>query len=184
MDSGHEAPVSRRVLVATTLGTIEGDVAVGPQLRTLDYLNRGTTRFVPLRAARSLSSHASLQGSSVHVNIDAILWVAEVEAMRRSGRFAANPQLTRSAVRFCFPDCEILGFLHTPPQGDPLARLNQDRASFLGVTSASIIGADTERAAAFIAVNSRKLFTAEIIGDDDMDDTAEEDLPAFEEAEP
>ena len=29
-------------------------------------------------------------------------------------------------------------------KGDPLARLNQDRASFLAVTSASIIGADTD----------------------------------------
>jgi hypothetical protein len=180
MDVGQETPVGRRVLVATMLGMIEGDLAVGTQLRTLDYLNRATTRFVPLHTARSLSSRASLQGSSVLVNIDAILWVAEVATKPRPGRVAANPQLNRSAVRFCFPECEILGFLHTPPQGDPLARLNQDRASFLAVTSASIIGSDTERASAFIAVNSRQVFTVEMIGDDD---SAEEDLPAFEEAE-
>ena len=167
MEPRHDASGSRRILVATIRGMIEGDLAVGPRLRTLDYLNRSTTRFVPLREARMLSPRASHEGLSVHVNIDSILWVAEVEAMGRAGRGAANSQANRSAVRFCFPDCEILGFLHTPSQGDPLARLNQDRSSFLAVTSASIIGSDTERIAAFLAVNSRQIFTVEMITDDD-----------------
>jgi hypothetical protein len=179
MESPHDASTRRRVLVATMRGMIEGDLPVGPQLRTLDYLNRSTTRFVPLCTARPLSSRASLEGKIVHVNIESILWVAEIETMPRAARAAVKPQLNRAAVRICFPDCEILGFLHVPPHGDPFARLNQDRSSFLAVTSASIIGSDTERAAPFVAVNSRQAFTLEMIADDDA---VEESSSVFEEA--
>jgi hypothetical protein len=119
-------------------------------------------------------------GQAVHVNIESVLWVAELETMPRPARAAMSPQPNRRAVRFCFPDCEILGFLHAPLQGDPFARLNQDRSSFLAVTSASIIGSDTERAAPFVAVNSRQAFTLEIITDDDA---VEDGSTLFEEAE-
>lgn len=178
METDKDFLHGRRVLVGTVHGVIEGDLALGPQLRTLDYLNRTTTRFVSLRAARPVSPGTSLQGEAVHVNIESIFWVAEVEAMRRAGGVAVKPQLNRSAVRLCFPDWEILGFLHTPMQGDPFARLNQERCPFIAVTSASIIGSDTERAAAFLAVNSRQVFTVELLADEE---TVEEEAQAFEE---
>ena len=180
METRHENPGSRRVLLGTTHGMIEGELAIGPELRTLDYLNRGSTRFLSLKAARMLSARPSLQGDGVHVNIDTILWVAEVDAMRRAWRPTPKAPLNRSGVRFCFTDCEILGFLHTPVQGDPFARLNQERSPFLAVTSASIVGSDTEMAAAFLAVNSQQVFTVEMIADDDA---AAAGVPAFEEAE-
>jgi hypothetical protein len=46
------------------------------------------------------------------------------------------------------------------------------------VTSASIVGADTERTAPFVAIISRQAFTAEAIGEDAVEDG----VPAFEEA--
>jgi hypothetical protein len=162
-------------------GMFEGDLPAGAQVRTLDHLNRGTTRFLTLHDARPLSAQASLQSSSVSVNIDAIFWVAEIDANPRTVRGGAKPALNRVAVRFCFPQYEILGFLHTPPQGDPLARLNQDRGSFVAVTSASILGSDTERAASFVAVNARQVFTAETLS---YDDAIEDDSSLLEEAEP
>jgi hypothetical protein len=91
-----------------------------------------------------------------------------------------RPKLNRSAVRISFLDCEILGFLHTPVQGDPFARLNQDRSPFLAVTSASITGADTEMAAPFLAVNGQRAFTVELISDPDA---SENGMAQFEEAE-
>ena len=179
MRSPHDESGSRRVLVGTTNGMFEGNLSLGARLRTLDYLNRSSTRFVVLSAARSLSSRLELQGDPVHVNLKSILWVAEVEAMQRAKGAIVRPQQNRSAARFRFPDCEIVGFLHTPLQGDPLARLFQDRSPFLAVTSASIIGSDAEMAAAFLAVNCDGVFTIELMGDDDV---IEDDASIFEEA--
>jgi hypothetical protein len=180
MESRYEASHGRRVLIGTTHGMIEGELALSPQVRTLDFFNRGTTRFVTLNAARSLSSGPSLQSDVVNLNLTAILWVAEVESGRPRGRAGGNPQLNRSAVRFCFHDCEILGFLHTPVQGDPFARLNQDRSPFVAVTSASIIGGATEMAAPFLAVNGQRAFTVELIPDAEA---VESGMSELEEAE-
>lgn len=180
MESHHEPSGHRRVLAATMQGMIEGDLPVGPQLRTLDYLNRATSRFIPLYGTGPPSTRASFAGKAVHINIESVLWVAEIEAMPRVARTGTGLKLTRTAVRFRFPNWEILGFLHTPPQGDPLARLNLDRSPFLAVTSASIVGSDTERAAPFVVVNSRHVYTIEMIADDD---TVEDDSLMFEWAE-
>jgi hypothetical protein len=84
--------------------------------------------------------------------------------------------MNRSAVRLCFEDSEVSGFLHTPVQGDALVRLTQDSATFIALTSASMISADTEFAAAFLAVNRRRVFAAETIGDEDDDAWAENAL--------
>ena len=180
MESLQELSHARRVLIGTTHGTIEGDLTLSPQLRTLDFLNRATTRYASLSSARWLSSQRSFQSDVVHVNLSTILWVSELVPIRPSGAPAKRPQLNRSAVRFCFLDCEILGFLHTPVQGDPFARLNQDRSPFLAVTSASIIGTDTEMAAPFLAVNGQRAFTVELISDPGA---AEKDMSELEEAE-
>jgi hypothetical protein len=179
MDTERSESETRRLLLGTAHGTIEGAIAVGQQVRTLDYLNRGSLKFVPLRAAKATPPFPALQGGAVSVNIATILWVTEVQAMRPGGLSKVKPQLNRCAVRFCFPDCEALGFLHTPPQGDPFARLNQDRGAFLALTSVSLVGAEAEMTVEFLAVNSLHVLTAEIIA---QDDTVLEGTSVFEEA--
>jgi len=179
VDTGRSASEARRLLIGTLHGTLEGNLAVDQQVRTLDYLNRGSTRFMPLRAAKSISPFPPLQVDAVRVNMATILWVTELQEMRPSGLSKVRPQLNRCAVRFCLPDCEAVGFLHTPPQGDPFARLNQDRGAFLALTSVSLIGADTEMTVEFLAVNSHHVISAELIA---HDDTAVEGESMFEEA--
>ena len=179
MEPTQTEVASRRLLIGTTHGVIEGDLALAPQVRTLDFLNRGSTRFVSLHAAKARNARFPLLRDSVHINIATILWVTELASARRSGGTGAKPKLTRSALRFSFADGEILGFLHTPAQGDPFARLNQERGLFIAVTSASITGQDTEMAAPFLAVTSAHVVTIEAM-------TPDEDIqgePAvFEEA--
>ena len=62
-------------------------------------------------------------------------------------------------------------------------RLTQDSATFIALTSASMISADTEFAAAFIAVNRRHVFAAETIGEEG-DAWAENALTEEEEGRP
>ena len=179
MDKGHSDSEARRLLVGTLHGAVEGNLAVGQLVRTLDYLNRGSMRFMPLRVAKSISPFPPLQGDAVSVNMATILWVAELTAMRPGGISKVKPQLNRCAVRFCLPECEAVGFLHTPPQGDPFARLNQDRGAFLALTSVSLIGTNTEMTVEFLAVNSHHVLSAELIAQDDV---VVEGASLFEEA--
>lgn len=178
MEKGHSASEARRLLIGTLHGAVEGILSVGQQVRTLDYLNRGTTRFIPLHGAKSIRPFLTLQGNAVSVNIAMVLWVTELKVTRPGGLSKVKPQLNRCAVRFCLPTCEASGFLHTPLQGDPFARLNQDRGAFLALTSASLIGADTEMTFEFLAVNSQHVVSAEIIA---QDDTTLEGASMFEE---
>jgi hypothetical protein len=169
MDTGRNDPETRRILIGTLQGTVEGTIGVGQQVRTLDYLNRSSMRFLPLRAARSAPPFPALQGDAVSVNVATILWVTEIQAMRPGGLAKAKPHLNRCAVRLCLPSCEALGFMHTPAQGDPFARLNQDRGAFLALTSVSLVGAEDEMTVEFLAVNSQHVLTAEIIGHDEAE---------------
>jgi hypothetical protein len=179
VDTGRSASEARRLLIGTLHGSVEGNLAVDQQVRTLDYLNRGAMRFMPLRGAKSINPFPPLQGDAVRLNMSTILWVTELQATRPSGSSKAKPQLNRCAVRFCLPECEALGFLHTPPQGDPFARLNQDRGAFLALTSVSLISADTEITVEFLAINSHHVISAELIA---QDDAAFEGESMFEEA--
>ena len=181
METGRIESETRRLLLGTVHGLIEGSIAVGPQVRTLDYLNRAATRFLMLRGVKSLSANPLFQSESVCVSMATILWVSEVEAMRRSGLLPARPGFNRCAVRMCFADFEALGYLHAPAQGDPFARLNQDRGAFIALTSASVIGPETEISAAFLALNSLNVFTAELVA---QDDAALEGTSLFEQIEP
>lgn len=158
---------SRRIVIGTMNGTLEGDLQISPQLRTLDYFNRNATKFVTIHKVQATGSRSRFGRAPVRLNASNILWVAEVQSMRAPTRPLARETMNRSAVRLCFEDSEASGFLHTPAQGDPLVRLSQDGAIFIALTSASVISADTEFAAAFLAVNRQRVFAAETIGVED-----------------
>ena len=179
MDMQTPGAETRKVLVGTLYGTLEGNLRVSQRLRTLDFLNRSATRFLTVQDAKVVGSRWAFEGDVISVNATSVLWVAEVEAMRPGGRRPGAPQLNRSAIRLCFPDCEVLGFLHTPAAGDPVARLNQEQNPFIALTSASMIGSDNEFAAAFLAVNRLHVFAAEVLADDEP---LAEDAESFDEA--
>lgn len=169
MDKASRDHETRRVVAGTLHGTVEGNLRVSTRLRTLDFLNRSLSKFVTIQDAEVTGGEWKPDGSSWSVSVATIQWVAEVEAMRpRAGRRHA-PLQNRTAVRLCMPSCEIRGFLHTPALGDPIGRLNQDQSAFFAVTSASLMGADTEFAAAFLAVNRSHVVAAEALLDADGD---------------
>lgn len=181
-DTGHAGPESRRIHMGTLHGTIEGDLRVSQRLRTLDLLNRNGARFIRLHDPRVTSASWHLGASAACVNPSFVFWVAEVTALRPAGTHRAAPLQRRSGVRLCLPDCEILGFLHTPELGDPILRLNQETTPFFALTSASMIGPDLELAAAFLAVNRANVFAAEAFADPAEDLGEVDDLLAAESA--
>ena len=161
MDNARIDRETRRVRMGTLHGTIEGSLRVSSNLRTLDFLNRSTAKFISIQDPRVTSARWQPAASTSFVNVSFVLWVAEIIALQRTGRRRATPLQNRSGIRLCMPECEVLGFVHTPAQGDPILRLNQDTAPFFALTSASLLGPDIEFAAAFLAVNRAHVFAAE-----------------------
>lgn len=169
MGQGGQDYQTRRVVTGTLHGTVEGNLRVCSGLRTLDFLNRSITKFVTIEDAQVTDGIWQPEGSSWSVSVSTILWVAEVEAMRPRAGSRRAPLQNRTAVRLCMPGCEARGFLHTPALGDPIARLNQDQSAFFALTSTSLMGAHTEFAAAFLAVNRSHIIAAETLLEPDAD---------------
>ena len=168
---GSEA--TRRVVVGTVNGLVEGNLRSG-SLRTLDFLNRGMGKLVTLLDPKVTGARWQPESASVGLCVTGILWAAEIEAMRPGANRRWVPPQNRCGIRISLPGYELRGFLHTPAQGDPIMRLNQDQACFFALTSASVIGEDSEFAAAFVAVNKNQVFAIEpldeALDNDDADD--------------
>jgi hypothetical protein len=173
--------VTRRVLVGTVHGVLEGSLRSGA-LRTLDFLNRGSGRLLTLLDPKATNARWQPEGASVGLSAAGILWVVEIDAMRQGANRRWFPPRNRCGIRICLPSYELRGFLHTPIQGDPVNRLNQDQAEFFALTSASVVGDDTEFAAAFVAVNRSQIFSVETLADP-LDDAVSEDALAAAEDE-
>jgi len=178
MEPKGSKQTSRKVVIGTVHGTIEGDLQISPTLRTLDFLNRNATSFVSIHKARSAGSRWHFGSDQVILNASTITWVAEVEAQAAG---SARP-LNRSAVRLRFEEFEVTGFIHIPLEGNLLERLKGENKTFIALTSASMIGPQAELATAFLAVNRLHAFTAEIIGEDDS--SSEMELMAEEVGQP
>jgi len=171
-DTGRDQE-TRRVVIGSLHGTIEGNLRVSTRLRTLDFLNRSIAKFVTVQDARVTGSQWQPEGNLSSICVSTILWVAELQALRPSAGRRKAPLQNRTALRLCLAGgSEVRGFLHTPTMGDPIARLNQDHSAFFAVTSASLMSPDNEFAAAFLAVNRAHVFAAEGLLDED-DDTGD-----------
>lgn len=152
----------RRVHVQTVHGAIEGYVETGERIRTLDDLNMFSRKFLRIEEAVVSSPVWSFERGTVGVNTSAILFVIERSGFRRkTGKRVEAARFNRAAVHLCVGEYEIQGFLHVPGRGDVLTRLNRDKYPFIALTSASVVGPDSELAAPFLAVNRTHIMAAQ-----------------------
>jgi len=163
----------RQVHVQTIYGAIEGYVETGERSRTLDGLNLSSGKFLRIEDAVVSSPVWSFDRGTIGVNASAILFVIERTRYRRKGDERVEAaRFNRAAVRLCVGKYEIQGFIHVPGRGDILTRLNRDKYSFIALTSASVVGPDSELAAPFMAVNRTHITAAQELLDE------ESELPA------
>jgi hypothetical protein len=143
-------------------GAIRGVVRVSPLMRTLDDLNIASKRFLTLHAPHGLTGEWRLGVGEIAINKSTIVMVRELtEAEARSGaRFGT---FWRAPVLLHLPGFEIRGFIHVPPGGDPIRRVEQDKHTFVPLTSTLVSGADGEATAAFVAVNRTLIRMAQVL---------------------
>jgi hypothetical protein len=171
MDNELDGRERRQVFVQTIHGSIEGYVETGARIRTLDDLNMFSRKFLRIDDAVVSSPVWSFDSGTVGVNSSAILFVIErTRFKRKSGKRVEAARFNRAAVRLCVGEYEIQGFLHVPGRGDVLTRLNRDKYPFIALTSASVIGPDSEFAAPFLAVNLMHVMAAQEIIEESLEE--------------
>jgi len=169
-----ESRQERALRVYTTRGCLEGRISTSPMVRTLDDLNVVARNLVTLHGARALTGDWSLESGSVALAKSAILYVFELdEPAPQSSVIKPAARFFRSPVRLWLSEFSIRGFVHVPSGGSAMARLNQQAHSFIAVTSASVIGPETELAVPFLAVNREHIIAAEEIRDEETGEEEE-----------
>ena len=162
MPEHDENRQERRLRVQTTRGCLEGLIRTSPIVRTLDDLNVVARNFVTLHGARALSGDWSLESGSVALAKSAILHAFELDAPAPQSRTVKDvARFFRSSIRLWLPEFSVRGFVHVPAGGSAMARFNQQSHAFIAVTSASVVGPETELALPFLAVNREHIIAAE-----------------------
>jgi hypothetical protein len=170
----EESRQERPVEVFTTHGIVRGFLPTTPSRRTLDELNMASRTF--LRLARPESSRAAwlVPGSDLSLHKRSVLFLRELGAapLQPQGQFA---RFTRAPVVLQLGRSVVHGFMHVPPGGHPMKRLDQDSHDFVAVTSAVIAGPDSELTVPFLAVNRRHVECAQEVQhvEDDAETGAE-----------
>jgi len=173
MDNESDGRERRQVHVQTIHGAIEGYVETGARIRTLDDLNMFSRKFLRIEDAVVSSNVWSFDSGTIGVNSSAILFVIErTRFKRKPGKRVEAARFNRAAVRLCVGEYEIQGFLHVPGRGDVLTRLNRDKYPFIALTSASVVGPDSEFAAPFLAVNLEHVMAAQEILEESQEQPA------------
>ena len=150
----------RGVRIHTTAGRIEGNLKIAASLRTLDDLNLVAKRLVTLHSAHAEDANWPFDSGALSVNKDSILFMMElgspaVQAGVQFGRF------TRSPVRLRVGTYDVQGFVHVPPGGVAMKRLDQDNHPFVSLTSVLVSGPEGEFTAPFLAVNRSHIIAAQ-----------------------
>lgn len=161
--------VERQVSIETEHGTVEGSLFISPMLRTLDDLNMDR-KFLTLQAKHCQVSGWSFRRGEMLLNKNTILTMRELGPPpdMSAGR-PAGARFTRASVRLQVGPYQIEGFMHVPPGGSVMARLNQSGAGFLSVTSASVVGPASQFAAPFLAVSRLHILAAQASVEGDAD---------------
>jgi len=188
MDSMAGERQERLVQVHTIRGCVEGRLPTNKWVRTLDDLNVVTRNFVTLRGAKPTSGQWALENGPLSVAKTAILFVIEVDELApRPGKRPEALRFARAPVRLWIGDFSIRGFVHVPAGGSPKVRLDQHSHAFIALTSASVLGPQTEIAAPFLAVNRELILAAEEIVHEDQEESEPErdasEEPTFEVVE-
>lgn len=173
MENEIDGREKRQVLIQTVHGVIEGSVLTGAQIRTLDDLNMFSRKFLRVEEAVVTSPAWSFSPGTIGINTSSILFVIERSKFKRkSGKRVEAARFNRAAVMLRVGDFDIQGFVHVPGRGDILTRLNRDKYPFIALTSASVIGPDSEIAAPFLAVNRSHILAAQEIRQEDVEPEA------------
>jgi hypothetical protein len=165
MIEGAAAREERRVRIDTVDGAVEGSLRISPGLRTLDDLNLVAKRFVTIYSPKSLNENWQTGQGSLSVNKDSILFVRELSSPppRAGGNFGS---FTRAPIRLHVKQFEVEGFVHVPPGGSPMKRLDQSSHPFVSLTSVLVTSTDSESTAPFLAVNRNRVTAAQVVDHD------------------
>ncbi len=169
----------RSVHIRTTFGAIEGILASSGMLRLLDDINVVAKRFLTVHDPLLISGSWACGDGPIVVSKSSVLYVRELQgcAPPPNNRRVSN-HFTRSPVELLMQEHAVHGFVHVPPGGDPMMRLNQGEHAFVALTSASVIGPGDELATPFLAVNRGHILAARPIGEQEpgsrieLDETA------------
>jgi hypothetical protein len=150
----------RLISVQTTAGRVEGSLRIAARLRTLDDLNLVSKNLVALRSARPDDETWSFSEGELSIHKASIVFVHELDAPSvQSG--VSFGRFTRSAVRLKVGAFDIQGFVHVPPGGVAIKRLDQGNHPFVSLTSVLVSGPDGEFTAPFLAVNRNHIIAAQ-----------------------
>ncbi|MCP3978310.1 MAG: hypothetical protein GY716_03120 [bacterium] len=140
--------------------TTDGLLSASIRLRTIDDLNSVSKNFVRVHGPKAASGDSAVLDGPMAINKRSILFVQELnpptsKPKANFGNFDISP------VQFQVGDYTVQGFVHVPPGGSPMKRLDQDH-TFLAVTTALVSGPDGEFTAPFLALNKRHIATAQV----------------------
>ena len=169
----------RSVHVRTSFGAIEGVLASSGMLRLLDDINVVARQFLTVHDPLLMSGSWACGDGPIVLNKSSVLFVRELPgSLPPPGNHRVSSRFTRSPVELLMLEHAVHGFVHIPPGGDPMARLNQGEHAFVALTSASVVGPGEELATPFLAVNRAHILAARPIGADEpgarieLDETA------------
>ncbi len=151
MDQATMGWTERTVKIETLHGSIEGHLLISQLGRTLDELNMVARAFLTVHSSVLDGTEWSFPEGELSVNKNNIMFLAELSepAGGQSEKFV---DFTRAPVRLRVGPFDIEGFVHVPPRGDPLLRVNRDTHPFIALTSTSVVGPDTQFESPFLAV--------------------------------
>jgi hypothetical protein len=172
MTDHHQLPPNRFVRVATLHGTFQGTMHLGPIQRVVDDLNVAEKSFLVLDEVDLDATEWNFDDGPVAINKSCVLYVQELgdNARSQDRRFAGH--FTRAPVRLRVGPYEVEGFVHVPPGGEAMKRLNQGGHPFLPLTSVTVIGTDTQFESPFLAVNRQHIVAAQATLADGRSDAA------------
>ena len=160
MDQATLRRTERTVRIETLDGSIEGMLLASALHRTLDHLNRITKAFLTVHSSVLDGTSWSFPDGPLSVNKGNILFLVELSEPD-GGEAHKLVDLARAPVRFRVGAFDIEGFIHVPPTGDPLLRMNQHIHPFVALTSASVVGPDAEFECPFLAVKTSQVLAAQ-----------------------
>lgn len=151
----------RHLRLYTVDSVVEGKLNVSEMLRTLDDLNIVTKTFVHLQDANCNATNWSFARGAVSINRNSILFVLEMGDPPARKVQRQQFGFTRACAKLRLGRFDVEGFVHVPPGGTPMSRINQDNHPFMAITSASVSCGNLQFAAPFLAINRSHIDAAQ-----------------------
>jgi hypothetical protein len=139
----------------------------------MHYLNviSSSQNFLQIKPPVTCTGNWRFEDAPLAVATDSILFVTELaECVPTPGDPHAAARFKRARIRLRLDEYDIDGYVHVPPGGDPIARLNQDRHTFIALTAVTVVGPDTELTAPFLAACRTEILAMQILEQDQLAD--------------